>query len=80
MLATYYSVRSLRISTMAFFTAFVRCVTVSKSISSSAIYRYAPNTSKVNTRLFRLVVSLKALNTIYKATSLLILGSLITII
>ena len=65
---------------MAFFTVFARCVTVNKSVSSLAIYRYALNTSKVNTRPFRLAVLLKALNAIYKAISLLILGSLITII
>ena len=65
---------------MAFFTIFARYVTIGEGISSLAIYRYAPNTNKVNTKLFRLAVSLKALNTIYKATSLLILGSLTTII
>ena len=65
---------------MAFFTAFTRYITVGKGISSLAIYRYAPNTNKVNTRLFRLVVSLKALNTIYRTISLLILGSLTIII
>ena len=65
---------------MAFFTAFTRCVTVGEGVSSLAIYRYALNTNKVGTRLFELAVSLKALNTIYKATSLLILGSLTAII
>jgi hypothetical protein len=65
---------------MAFFTAFARCVTVGKGTSSSAIYGYAPNTSKVGTRPFRPAVSLKALNAIYRAASLLILNSLITII
>ena len=67
-------------STMAFFTVFVRYITVGEGISSLAIYRYALNTNKVNIRLFRLAVLLKALNTIYKTTSLLSLGSLITII
>ena len=65
---------------MAFFTAFIRCVTVGEGISSSAIYKYTPNTSKVGTRLFRLAVLLRALNAIYKAASLLILSSLMTII
>ena len=65
---------------MAFFTAFARCVTVGKGVSSLAIHRYVLNTNKVGTRLFRLVVLLKALNIIYRAASLLILGSLITII
>ena len=51
-----------------------------KGISSLAIYRYAPNTNKISTRLFRPVVLLKALNTIYRAISLLILGSLTAII
>ena len=65
---------------MAFFTVFVRYITVGEGISSLAIYRYTPNTSKVGIRLFRLVVLLKALNAIYRATSLLILGSLMAII
>ena len=65
---------------MAFFTTFTRCITVGEGVSSLAIYRYAPNTSKVNTRLFGLAVLLKALNVIYKAISLLILSSLTTII
>ena len=65
---------------MAFFTAFARCVTVGKGISNLAIYRYALNTNKVGTRLSRLAVLLRALNTIYRTISLLILGSLITII
>ena len=77
---TYYSIYSLQISTMAFFTAFVCCVIIGKSIFSLAIHEYAPNTSKINTRLFRLAVFLNALNAIYRATSLLILGSLTTII
>ena len=57
---------------MAFFTAFTRYITVGEGISSLAIYKYAPNTNKVGTRPFRLAVLLKALNTIYKTTSLLI--------
>ena len=65
---------------MAFFTAFARYITVGESVSNLAIYRYALNTNKIGTRLSGLVVLLKALNTIYRAASLLILGSLITII
>ena len=55
-------------------------MTVGEGISSLVIYRYTLNTNKVGTRLFRLAVSLKALNTIYRATSLSILGSLTAII
>ena len=65
---------------MAFFTVFARCVTVGKGISNLAIRGYTLNTNKVNTRLFRLAVLLKALNTIYRAVFLLILSSLTTII
>ena len=65
---------------MAFFTIFARYITVGEGVSSLAIYRYTPNTNKVDTRLSRLVVLLKALNTIYRAISLLILGSSTTII
>ena len=65
---------------MAFFTAFTCCITVGKGASNLAIRGYILNTSKVGTKLFRLAVSLKALNVIYKATSLSILGSLMTII
>ena len=55
-------------------------MTIGKGISSLVIYRYAPNTNKINTKLFGLVVLLKALNAIYRAASLLISGSLTTII
>ena len=65
---------------MAFFTTFARCMTISKGISSLAIYKYALNTNKVDTRPSKPAVSLKALNAIYRATSLSILGSLMTII
>ena len=65
---------------MAFFTVFARYITVGKGTSNSAICGYTPNTSKVGTRLFGPAVLLKALNAIYKATSLLILSSLTTII
>ena len=77
---TYHSAHSLRISAIAFFTAFARCITVGEGASNLAIHRYAPNTNKVGTKPFRLVVLLKALNTIYRTTSLLILGSSTTII
>ena len=60
---------------MAFFTAFVCYITVGEGISSLAIYRYAPNINKVGTRPSGLVVLLKALDAIYRATSLSILGS-----
>ena len=65
---------------MAFFTTFTHCVTIGEGASSSVIYRYALNTSKVGTRPSRLVVSLRALNAICRATSLSILGSSTTII
>ena len=55
-------------------------MTVDKGISSLAIYRYAPNANKVSTRLSGPAVLLKALNTIYRAISLSILGSSTTII
>ena len=60
---------------MAFFTTFVHCVTVGEGVFSLAIYRYAPNTNKVGIRPFRPAVLLRALNTIYRATSLSISGS-----
>ena len=65
---------------MAFFTAFARCVTVGEGASSLAIHGYAPNISKVGTRPSRPVVSLRALNAIYRAISLLIPGSSTAII
>ena len=77
---TCYSVYSLWIFAMAFFTVFVYCVTIGEGISSLAIYRYAPNTNRVGTKPSRLVVLLRALNAIYKIVSLLILGSLMAII
>ena len=80
MSATCRSVYSLRIFIIAFFTTFARYITIGEGISSLAIYKYAPNTNKINTRPFRPAVLLKALNAIYRAISLLILGSLITII
>ena len=65
---------------MAFFTAFAHCVTVGKGTSSLAIYGYTLNTNKINTKLFRPAVLLKALNAIYKTTSLSIPSSLMIII
>jgi hypothetical protein len=55
-------------------------MTISEGASSSVIRRYTPNTSKIGTRLSRLVISLRALNTIYRTISLSILGSSIIII
>ena len=55
-------------------------MTVGEGIFSLAIYRYTPNINKIGTKLFRLAVLLRALNAIYKTISLLILGSLTTII
>ena len=65
---------------MAFFTTFIRYITMGEGVSNLVIYRHVPNTNKIGTKLFRLAVLLKALNTIYKAISLLILGSSTTII
>ena len=65
---------------MAFFTVFIRYITISEGVSSLVIRRYTLNTNKVGTRLSRLAVLLKALNAIYRTASLLILGSSITII
>jgi hypothetical protein len=53
---------------------------ISEGISSSVIRRYTPNTSKMGTRLSRLVVSLRALNTIYRIISLSIPDNSTTII
>jgi hypothetical protein len=78
--ATCRSVHSLQISAIAFFTAFVYCVTVDKDTSSSVICRYVLNTSKVDTRLSGPAVSLKALNIICRAVSLSIPDSSMTII
>ena len=55
-------------------------MTVGEGVSSLAIYKYAPSTSKIGTRPSGLVVLLKALNAICRAASLLILNSSITII
>jgi hypothetical protein len=53
---------------------------ISESVSSSVIRKYTPNTSKVSTRLSGLIISLRALNTIYRTISLSIPGSSTTMI
>ena len=58
----------------------LRDITIGEGVSSLVIYRYTPNTNKIGTKLSRLAVLLRTLNTIYKTASLLIPGSLITII
>jgi hypothetical protein len=63
-LATCCSARSLQISTIAFFTAFVYCVTNSNGASNSTICRYVLNTSSIRTSPSRPVVLLIALNAI----------------
>jgi hypothetical protein len=76
--ATCRSVYILRISAIAFFIIFA-CY-IGEGTSSSVIRRYTPNTSKVGTRPFGLVVSLRALNTICRVIFLSIPGSLTTMI
>jgi hypothetical protein len=78
--ATCRSVHSLQISAIAFFTVFIHCMTVDKGVSSSVICGYTLNTNKVDTRPSGPAVSLRALNAIYRAVSLLILGSSTTMI
>ena len=65
---------------MAFLIAFTRAITNSDSISNLTIWGYVPNTNSIKTNLLELVILLIALNTIYSAISLLILGILIVII
>ena len=65
---------------MAFFTTFAHYITVGEGVSNLAIRGYAPNTNKVGTKPFRPAVLLKALNAIYRVTSLLILGNSTAII
>jgi hypothetical protein len=79
-LAIYCFIYSLWISAIAFFTIFARYMIIGEGTSSSVIRGYTLNTSKMGTRLSRLVISLKALNIICRIISLLILGNLITII
>jgi hypothetical protein len=79
-LVTCYSAYNLWISAIAFFIAFACYIIIGKGISSSVIRGYTPNTSKVGTRLSRLIVLLRVLNTICKTISLSIPGSSITMI
>jgi hypothetical protein len=55
-------------------------MTISEGASSSVIRRYTPNTSRIGTRLSRLVVLLRALNTICRTISLSVPGSSTTMI
>ena len=65
---------------MAFLIAFTYTVTDGDSVSNSTIQGYILNINSIGTNLLGLTVSLIALNTIYSAISLLILGILIAII
>ena len=65
---------------MAFLIAFVCYITDSNSISNLIIWGYIPNTNSIKTNLLGPVVLLIALNAIYSAIFLLILGILIAII
>jgi hypothetical protein len=60
---------------MVFFIIFVYYMIIGEGASSSVIYRYTPNTSKIGTRLSRLIILLKVLNTICKTIFLLIPGN-----
>ena len=59
---------------------FTRYIINSNSIFNLTIRGYTPNTNSIKTNPLGLVVSLMALNAIYSAISLLILGILIAII
>jgi hypothetical protein len=78
--ATYCFIYNLRISVIVFFIIFARCIIIGKGASSSVIRGYTPNTSKIDIGLSRLTVLLRALNTICRTISLLILGNLMTMI
>ena len=65
---------------MAFLITFTRYITNGDSTSNLTIRGYTPNTSSVGTNLLGLAVLLIALNAIYSAISLLILGILTVII
>jgi hypothetical protein len=65
---------------MAFLIAFACYVTNSNSASNLTIWGYALNTNSVGTNLLGPAVLLMALNAIYSAMSLLILGILTVII
>jgi hypothetical protein len=65
---------------MAFLIAFTRYITNGNNISNSTIRGYIPNTNSIGTNLLGPAVLLIALNAIYSAISLLILGILTVII
>ena len=59
---------------------FTRYITDSDSASNLTIWGYMPNTNSIKTNPLGLAVSLMALNAIYSAISLSILGILMAII
>ena len=65
---------------MAFLIAFAYYITDSNSTSNLTIWGYTLNTNNIGTNLLGPVVSLMALNAIYSAIFLLILGILTAII
>ena len=65
---------------MAFLIAFIYYITDSNSMSNLTNRGYAPNTNSIKTNPLGLVVLLIALNAIYSAIFLLILGILTAII
>ena len=65
---------------MAFLIMFTCYITDGNSASNLIIWGYAPNTNSIGTNLLGLVVLLIALNAIYNAIFLLILGILTVII
>ena len=65
---------------MAFLIAFTRYITGSNSTSNSTIQGYTLNTNSIGINPLGPVMSLMALNAIYSAISLLILGISIVII
>ena len=65
---------------MAFLIAFAYCITDGNSASNSTIWGYTLNTNSIGTNLLGPAVLLMALNAIYSAMSLLILGILMVII
>jgi hypothetical protein len=71
---------SFWISTIAFLIIFARYITNGDSTSNLTIWGYTPNTNSIRTNPLGPAVSLIALNAIYSAMSLLILGILTVII
>ena len=65
---------------MAFLITFARYIINSNSISNLTIWGYTPNINSIGTNLLGLAVLLIALNAIYSAISLSILGILTAII